>query len=487
MASFMRMRASRLTGQKFALQWIGKQCGVSWGQKGRLHMTPVALGVAPTKLNMPALSPTMTEGTILKWLKKEGDTIEPGDVLCEIQTDKAVVSFDTEEEGVLAKIIVPDNTPNISIGTLIALMVEEGEDWKDVEVLRACNFLLHAVQTGQTLQTVRTVKIGPSVLRLLTEYGLSPTDLRPTGPHGILIKGDVLKHIAEKGLKPLPSEKLSVPTAASQAPPPTPTPVAPPPVAPPAVAPSLVAAPPRPAPSDGDFVDIPNTNMRSVIAKRLTQSKQTIPHVYTSMDCQLAGVMKLRRDFAADKVKISVNDIIIKAVAVALHSVPEANVIWNDATQSAQQASQADVSVAVATDSGLITPIVKDAGSLGLLEISSQVKDLAARAKEGKLQLQEFQGGTFTISNLGMYGISHFTAVINPPQCCILAVGGSRATVDADSGAPAAAMTVTLSSDARAVDDATAARFLDAFREVVENPFLMVSQPPPKAASFLDM
>ncbi|KAK3581580.1 hypothetical protein CHS0354_031929 [Potamilus streckersoni] len=443
-----------------------------------------------TKILMPALSPTMTEGTIVKWYKKEGDTVNPGDLLCNIKTDKADVGMDTEEGGILAKILKPDNSADVQIGTLIALLVEEGEDWQKVQVPTEVVSAKSAAQTTVSPQTQTTIVtetheeaghaasgIGPSVRKLLEEYGLTAGQVTSSGPHGRILKGDILKVIKQKNLQRKDIKAKLKPTPASPLPPPPP----PPPVSATATAsakapvktlPPITRPPPSPPIEGEEYKDIPNTNIRRVIAKRLTESKTTIPHSYVTIDYNVGPVTKLRKQLTNENVKVSVNDFIIKAAAIALQRVPKVNSLWNG--EAIQMSSTVDISVAVATSQGLITPIVKNAAYLGIDEISLTVKDLATRARDNKLQLHEFQGGSFTISNLGMFGISEFSAVINPPQTAIMAVGSSRLTLDED-GKPQTRMTATLSYDSRVLDEAEASEFLEVFRDFMENPNLTMS------------
>ncbi|KAK3103900.1 hypothetical protein FSP39_022783 [Pinctada imbricata] len=423
---------------------------------------------------MPALSPTMTEGTIVKWHKKEGDTVSPGDILCDIQTDKAVVTMDTEEEGILAKIIMPENSKDIKIGTLIALMVEEGDDWKNVEVpdttstpsTTAAQPESSQQQTGGDIATTvegGRIRMSPSARKLLEEYNIqNPQQVAATGPHGMINKGDVLKFVSSKNLTKV---DLSVQPTSTKTP------------ASPAVstAPPPVSAPPQAAGTsyhteEVEYDDISTSSMRKTIAKRLTESKTTIPHAYVSIDCNMGTVSNLRKEIVASGIKCSINDFIIKAAGLSLQMVPKVNSLFHG--DKLELTSAVDISVAVATDQGLITPIVKSAATLGVDQISSTVKVLATKAREGKLQLHEFQGGSFTISNLGMFGISEFSAVINPPQTAILAVGGSRLVVSED-GKPQTNMTVTLSYDTRALDETEASHFLEMFKNIMENPSMM--------------
>ncbi|XP_041365896.1 pyruvate dehydrogenase protein X component, mitochondrial-like [Gigantopelta aegis] len=417
------------------------------------------------QIQMPALSPTMADGTLVKWLKKEGDKLGPGDVLCDIQTDKAVVSMENEEEGILAKILVPENTKNVPIGTLIALMVEEGDDWQNVEIPK--DVTPPSVETGDSRPTPSSPEAparpvpdahtsfmaGPSVRKLLEEYGLHAEDVPASGPHGRLLKGDVLNLVKSKNLHKVAIQS-EPPPSDSAAPTPPSSPTALPPV-------------------DGEpFTDIPSSSMRKTIASRLTQSKTTIPHSYATVDCNIESVTKLRKQLAGEGIKVSVNDFIIKAAAIALQRVPQLNAIKQG--DKVQMVSTTDISVAVATDNGLITPIVQNAAYLDVDQISLKIKELAKRAREGKLAPNEFQGGSFTISNLGMFGITEFSAVINPPQLAILAIGTSRIDIG-EYDRPVTKMNATLSYDCSVIDETEAFRFLEVFSAVMNNPFLMVA------------
>jgi pyruvate dehydrogenase complex dihydrolipoamide acetyltransferase long form len=312
----------------------------------------------------------------------------------------------------------------------------------------------------------------PSVRRLLDEYSINAKDVTPTGPLGRVLKGDVLAFITQKGLKKSPVSHDSKPAPSSAAPT---TSTVPKSAASPAAATTPAAANNRRGPK---FVDQPASSMRRVIAQRLTESKSTIPHVYLTEECVVDKLMALRKQLAAQDIKVSVNDFIVKAAAVALTRVPEANVSWNLKTQELIQHKTVDVSVAVSLDTGLITPIIKNASGKGVAEISANMRDLADRARTNKLLPHEFQGGTFSVSNLGMFGISEFTAVINPPQACIMAVGGIQQKLDLDveKGVPQVRNTikVALSYDGRAVNDEHAAQFLDEFKRLVSEPTLLI-------------
>jgi len=421
-----------------------------------------------TVINMPSLSPTMTEGTIVKWYKQEGESISAGDVLCDIQTDKAVVSMECDEDGVVAKIMVPEGSAGIQVGTLIALMVEEGQDWKDVSIPAAEGDTPQAEAPSAPVSATAPVastpapttvfphpaQTGPAAALLLAQYGINPASISGTGPKGNLTKDDVLSYIKAKAL-PTP------------APPQVPLPGVPKAAAPPAPVPA--AAPIQS--STAAYTDIELTSMRKVIAKRLTDSKQEAPHGYSSATSNITAVSKLRQEYIKSGFKVSINDFVIKAVATALQYVPEINATIVKEEPVPQ--SSIDISVAVATPAGLITPIVKDVAGKSVQQISSEVKELAGRAKENKLKLDEFQGGTFTISNLGMFGIAEFTAIINAPQLAILAVGGGRSIICPETMKPTTVMTATLSFDRRYIDEAQAADFMAVFQNIMERPELL--------------
>ncbi|KAH7950838.1 pyruvate dehydrogenase protein X component [Rhipicephalus sanguineus] len=411
-----------------------------------VHQTAYVLGVKGIELRMPALSPTMTEGTIIKWLKSEGDTVQPGDVLCEIQTDKAVVAYEVEDSGVLAKILKHADSGVQPLNTLIGLMVEEGQDWKDVDVpeeTAAGSMPAAAAQPAASQPKparARASMVGPAVKHLLNMYGLKAEDVPATGPHNVLLKADVARYVSSKGVSGTTPPEPSL-TQASQ---------------------TL------------EYEDVPLTNMRRAIAKRLTLSKTTIPHSYMNVVCDIDETLETRKKYLAEGVKVSVNDFIIKAAAMALHRVPAVNATWKH--ESVQLLSDIDISIAVATDTGLITPIVRSADVRGIEEIAATVKELAGRAREGKLKPSEFEGGSFSISNLGMFGISQFSAVINPPQASILAIGGSALVPGCD-GKPRHAMAATLSYDARVVTEESAAEFVKAFKDHMEQPLNMLGMP----------
>uniref|UniRef100_A0A3P8WAA1 Dihydrolipoamide acetyltransferase component of pyruvate dehydrogenase complex n=1 Tax=Cynoglossus semilaevis TaxID=244447 RepID=A0A3P8WAA1_CYNSE len=427
------------------------------------------VGVSALKVQMPALSPTMEMGNIVKWLKKEGEAVAAGDALCEIETDKAVVTMESNDDGVLAKILMEEGSHNVRLGTLIALMVEEGQDWKQVEIPPPDAPAPSAAPPATHAATAPVIapaalRLSPAARHILDTHGLDPKLVTATGPKGLITKEDALNL-----LKTSPAPKAQPAAAAPPAPRPVSTPAATP--SPPGTRPNVppLSVPGKPG---GTFTEIQTSNVRRVIAQRLTQSKTTIPHAYASVDCDMAAVMQLRKDMAKEQIKVSVNDFIIKAAAVTLKEMPEVNVTWSG--DGPHPLDSVHISIAVATDKGLITPIIKDAANKGVQEISAHAKALAQKARDGKLLPEEYQGGSFSISNLGMFGISGFSAVINPPQACILAVGTSRAELqlseDEQTLRTQHLMTVTLSSDGRLVDDELASRFLHKFRTKLEQP-----------------
>ncbi|XVE75501.1 hypothetical protein DITRI_Ditri12bG0098500 [Diplodiscus trichospermus] len=402
-------------------------------------------------IGMPALSPTMNQGNIFKWRKKEGDKIEVGDVICEIETDKATLEFESLEDGYLAKILAPEGSKDVAVGQPIAVTVEDPDD---VEAVKT------SVGSGSTVKKQQPTnresksdikekksgftKISPSAKLLISEYGLDASALKASGPHGTLLKGDVLAAIESgKGSsKIFSSKKKSSPQTSPQKSS--------------SVRPESMTHPQQ---SDS-FEDLPNTQIRKVIARRLLESKQTTPHLYLSTDVILDPLLSFRKELKEKHdVKVSVNDIVIKAVAIALKNVPEANAYWDVAKGEIILCDSVDISIAVATEKGLMTPIVRNADQKSISSISSEVKQLAEKARAGKLLPNEFQGGTFSISNLGMFPIDQFCAIINPPQAGILAVGRGNKFVEPVVGSdgierPAVVtkMNLTLSADHRVFD-----------------------------------
>ena len=425
-----------------------------------------------TAVNMPSLSPTMEEGTIVKWHKAEGEAIAAGDVLCDIQTDKAVVSMEADDDGIVAKIIMEEGS-GAKVGTLIALLVGEGEDWKDVAIPGSAPPPPPAAAqpeapapvpatSGQPLTApvqefhfTHPAQTGPAAALLLSQYSINPADVSASGPKGNLTKTDVLQYIKAKALPTPAPANVPLPKAT---------------VAPAAEPAKATSAPPPPRPTSG-HTDVELTSMRRVIAKRLTESKQQAPHGYSSATSDITAISRLRQEYIRSGFKVSINDFVIKAAATALQYVPQINA--NVVNEELVPQSNIDISVAVATPAGLITPIVKDAAGKPIQQISADVKELAGRAKDNKLKLDEFQGGTFTISNLGMFGIAEFTAIINAPQVAILAVGGGRSVIHPDTMQATTVMTATLSFDRRYIDEAAAADFMAVFQRVMERPELL--------------
>ena len=457
----------------------------------------------PINITMPALSPTMEEGNLAKWLVKEGDKVSPGDVIAEIETDKATMEVEAVDEGTVAKIVVPAGTEGVKVNALIAVLAGEGEDAaaaakggggaaqakaeapakteapakseKPAEAAKpasatAANGAARSPATGET--PFPLLPSSPLARRIAKEAGLDLASIKGSGPHGRIIKVDVEAAIAGGGAKAAPAAKA-------------------PAAAPAAAAPAPAA---KPASDDavlklfeaGSYELVPHDGMRKTIAKRLTESKQTIPHFYVSVNCQLDALLALRAQLndaapvkKTDKgevpvYKLSVNDMVIKAMALALRDVPAATVSWTDSAMVMHKHS--DVGVAVAMPGGLITPIIRNAESKSLSTISNEMKDLAARARTRKLKPQEYQGGTSAVSNMGMMGVSNFAAVVNPPHATILAVGAGeeRVIVKNKQMVVAQVMTVTLSTDHRAVDGALGAELLGAFKRYIENPMSML-------------
>ncbi len=425
----------------------------------------------PIEVLMPALSPTMTEGTLAKWVKKEGDMVESGDVIAEIETDKATMEVEAVDEGKIGKILVSEGTEGVPVNQLIALLLEEGEDASAVEGYEAASAApapaaeapkeeapVAAASNGNGATAAPSpapatapaasgerVFASPLARRVAEQEGVDIQRVLGTGPHGRIIRADIEDALKNGGATAAPAG-ASVGRNAQE------------------------------------YTAIPNSGMRKTIAKRLLESKQQVPHFYLNVECELDALLDARtriNDAAPVKderpaYKVSVNDMIIKAVAMGLREVPAANASWTE--EAIQQYNNVDISVAVAMDGGLITPIVQNADQLSLSAISNTTKDLIKRAREGKLQPSEYQGGGFSISNLGMYGIKHFNAIINPPQGCILAVGAGEEKVVRKGGdfTVVNVMTVTLSCDHRVVDGAVGAEFLAAFKRYIEDPVMML-------------
>ncbi|MBS1102046.1 pyruvate dehydrogenase complex dihydrolipoamide acetyltransferase [Gluconobacter sp. Dm-62] len=406
-----------------------------------------------TDILMPALSPTMTEGKLARWLKAEGDTVSAGDVIAEIETDKATMEVEAVDEGILGRILVQEGAEGIPVNTPIAVLVEDGETVPDASSTQAAAAPKPETASAETTAAAPASKapaedkgerifVSPLAKRMARERGIALDALTGSGPNGRILKRDV-----EKG--------VSAPKAA----------------------PKTAAAAPVTT-SEETIRRVPNSTMRKVIARRLTESKTQVPHFYVSVDIELDALLALRSKLNAtaqeNSFKISVNDMMIKAVALALKKVPGVNVQFTDA--ETLHFENVDISMAVSVPDGLITPIIRNADLKSLREISVEAKDLAKRARAGKLKPEEFQGGTFSISNMGMFGVREFAAIINPPQAGILAIasGEKRAVVRGSDIAVATVMTATLSVDHRAVDGALGAEWLNALRDIVQNPYFLV-------------
>lgn len=428
-----------------------------------------------TTILMPALSPTMTEGKLAQWLKAEGETVSAGDVIAEIETDKATMEVEAVDEGVLGKIVVAAGTDGVAVNSVIAVLLEDGEDLSDVDIAGLAAAAAPAspapapaapapaaappvatppapVAAAQAAPPAAAVAASgtrifasPLARQIAADAGLDLGHVSGSGPRGRIVKRDVEAAIAS-------GVSAAVPAAPA--------------------APVAVGA----MPGMPDYIAIPNSMMRKTIARRLSESKQQAPHFYLTVDCRLDELLELRKKLNnnATDFKLSVNDLIIRAAALALKQVPAANASWFE--DEIRQWQAVDISVAVAIDGGLITPIIRGAEGKGLKQISAEMKDLAGRARDGKLLPEEYQGGTFSISNLGMFGIKEFAAVINPPQGAILAVGAGeqRPVVNDGELAVATVMSCTLSSDHRVVDGAVGAEFMQAFKLLIEDPLKML-------------
>ncbi|MDJ0950482.1 MAG: 2-oxo acid dehydrogenase subunit E2 [Alphaproteobacteria bacterium] len=485
----------------------------------------------PISVLMPALSPTMTEGNLAKWLVKEGDEVNAGDVICEIETDKATMEVEAVDEGTVGKLLVSEGTEGVAVNTPIALLLEEGEDASALEGAAPAAAPAPKANGGGEPQPAAapaaapipapaaggSVGATPLARRMAAQAGIDLSGLPASGPGGKVGKADVLAALGGGGgaVAPVPSAlpaagpapmtaggerifasplarsmakqagidltalagsgpggriiKLDIEAAIARGPveAPAPAPVPAEPTAP-------GAAPDR----AGAWEEVKHSNVRKVIARRLTEADRDIPQIYLTIDCEIDDLLAARKqinDAADGAYKISVNDMVIKAVALALRKVPGCNARWTD--EATQLLNTVDVSVAVATEGGLITPIVFDADKKGLALISDEMKDLAGRAREGKLLPEEFQGGGFTISNLGMFGIKQFTSIINPPQACILAVsaGEQRPVVRDGEITVRTIMSVTLTCDHRVVDGALGAEWLQVFKGLIERPATMLA------------
>jgi pyruvate dehydrogenase E2 component (dihydrolipoamide acetyltransferase) len=430
----------------------------------------------PIEILMPALSPTMTEGNVTKWLKREGEEVHSGDVLAEIETDKATMEFEAVDDGRLGKILVPDGAQGIKVNQPIALLLGEGEDASALEKLDVSAPQTVTAPPEQAPAKARSapeappapargngrIFASPLARRMAQQAGLDLAAIAGSGPQGRIVKADIEAALSADRGAPAITRPVVQPQSA--------------PLAAPAAAPALSKERVLALSGNPPYTERPLTAMRRVIARRLTESKQTVPHFYLTVDCEIDELLKFRAELngKSDAYRISVNDFVIRAAALALQQVPAANASWSD--EAILLWDTVDIAVAVALEDGLITPIVKYADRKGLATIANETKDLAARARAGKLKLEEFQGGTFSISNLGMFGVRDFAAVINPPHGGILAVGAGEQRPIVKNGALAIAtvMSCTLSCDHRAVDGAVGAQFLAAFKKLVEDPLTML-------------
>ena len=455
----------------------------------------------PINILMPALSPTMEKGNLAKWLKKEGDLVKTGDVIAEIETDKATMEYEAIEDGTLAKIVIPEGTNDVPVNQLIAVLAQEGEDVKAAAAApgaaqaapKPSQPAAAAIQeakaapappppapsmprrdAGEGTRTngrglvataapaARRVFSSPLARRLAQEAGIEIGRIQGSGPHGRVIARDVAAAREGRGLR-APAAPAGGPV--------------------PAIAPAMTDQQIRALYEDGSYEVVPHDGMRRTIAARLTASAQTVPHFYLTVDCDIGKLLEAREEINAtapkDKdgkppYKLSVNDFVIKALALALKRIPDANVSWTESGMLKHKHS--DIGVAVAMPNGLITPIIRNAESKSLSVISNEMRELASRARARKLKPQEYQGGTTAVSNLGMYGIKDFTAVINPPHATILAVGTGEERAVVRNGKIEAAhiMSVTMSCDHRAVDGALGAELIGAFKSLIENPVMML-------------
>jgi pyruvate dehydrogenase E2 component (dihydrolipoamide acetyltransferase) len=428
---------------------------------------------------MPALSPTMTEGTLARWLKKQGESVKAGDVIAEIETDKATMEVEAVDEGVLGRILVADGTEGVKVNAPIAILIQEGEAVPDGASPAPAAAQPEAGKVAeQDAQAPKAPAAAPAVnghdrgerlfasplaRRIAKENGVDLKGINGSGPNGRIVRADVE---AAKGAP------AAVPAAA-----PAPAEVAAAPVATPATKPAAAPVPTKASAITAPHKLVPHTGMRRVIAKRLTESKQSVPHFYLTMDIELDALLKLRGELnarsakdGAGAFKLSVNDMVIKAAAIALRRVPKVNASFTE--EGVAFYDDVDVSVAVAIPDGLITPIIRRADQKGLATISNEMKDLGLRARAGKLKPEEFQGGGFSVSNLGMFGVKDFQAIINPPQAAILAVGAGeqRPVVKDGQLAVATVMSATLSVDHRVVDGALGAEWLQAFKAIIQEP-----------------
>ena len=418
----------------------------------------------PINIQMPALSPTMEEGTLAKWLVKEGDTVESGDVMAEIETDKATMEFEAVDEGVIGKIIVPEGSTGIKVNEIIAILLEDGEDSSDIETNDAENKqdvgdIIKNNEKNPVVKSEKTILSSskerifatPLARRIAKSTNVDLANIKGSGPYGRIVKADVQSNNV-KALEKTPITQIRS---------------------------SVTSESIKTIYKDREFAEIPLDGMRKVIANRLTEAKQTIPHFYLRKSVNLDKLLIVRSEMNTglidQGIKISVNDFIIKASSLALQDIPQANVVW--AQDRILQMTSSDVAVAVSVEGGLYTPVIFDSEKKTLSSLSLEIKDLASRARDKKLLPNEYQGGSFAISNLGMMGIENFDAVINPPHGSILAVGaGTKKPIVKEDGtiSVATVMSLTLSVDHRAIDGALGAEFLAKITNYLENPLTML-------------
>ena len=439
----------------------------------------------PIAVTMPALSPTMEEGTLARWLKQEGDSVNPGDVIAEIETDKATMEVEAVDEGVLGRIVVPEGTEGVKVNATIAWLLEEGEDASALPAAGEEDAAAKpeaastepepepespppapaapAAEPAPAAPAAETpagtgegagerIAASPLARRMAKQAGLDLAGIAGSGPHGRIVKADIEKALAAG---PAVAAVTAAPALA-----PAPTPAA------------------RPIVAALEAREVPHNNVRKVIARRLTEADRDIPQIYLSVDMEIDRLLAARKEIneaLAGTAKVSVNDMVIKAAALALRQVPGVNAQWTDT--ATLLLGTIDISVAVAYEGGLITPIVFDADRKGLAQIANEMKDLAGRARKSKLRPEEYLGGGFSVSNLGMYGVSHFTSIVNPPQGAILAVGAGTQKVVVHEGemAVATVMTCTLTCDHRVIDGAMGAQWLQVFKGYIERPVSMLA------------
>jgi len=431
-----------------------------------------------TEILMPALSPTMEEGTLAKWLVKEGDAVKSGQILAEIETDKATMEFEAVDEGKIGKILIAEGTAGVKVNTPIAVLLEDGESLSDVNTIAPVKAQAAPAAPAPVVASAapsapaapladgKRVFASPLARRIAKDKGLDLSQIAGSGPHGRIVRADVEGATAAPKAAPAPTASATAPAAAAPAKP--------------VMALGMSAETVLKMYADRDFTEVPLDGMRRTIAARLTEAKQTIPHFYLRRSVRLDALMafreQLNKTLEGRGVKLSVNDFIIKACAIALQQVPDCNAVW--AGDRILKLKPSDVAVAVAIDGGLFTPVLRDADKKSLSALSAEMKDLATRAKTKKLAPHEYQGGSFAISNLGMMGIENFDAVINPPHGSILAVGAGikQPVVLADGSlGVATVMSMTLSVDHRVIDGALGAAFLKAVIEALENPMAMLA------------